>query len=165
MRGLLGSAQGGNQFLHSQASIAASLVRRRLVTGIEVPRLARGCITRLSYSSKSLFFSSWTLESSPWVSPCSKTPGPRPCQLLVRLTMDPREVRRTVHHEADVVVVGAGILGCAIAVALGKQGRSVILLEKSLKEPERIVGELLQPGGVAALEALGIRGWSDCRGR
>ncbi|KAI7112903.1 squalene epoxidase [Hortaea werneckii] len=67
--------------------------------------------------------------------------------------------RRQVHHDADVVIVGAGILGCAIAVALGNQGRSVILLERSLKEPDRIVGELLQPGGVAALEKLGMR---DC---
>lgn len=74
---------------------------------------------------------------------------------------------RDQHHEADVVVVGAGILGCAIAVALGNQGRSVILLETklrdpdqaTLKEPDRIVGELLQPGGVQALERLGLR---DC---
>lgn len=64
---------------------------------------------------------------------------------------------RTLHREADVVIVGAGILGCAIAVALGNQGRSVILLEKSLREPDRIVGELLQPGGVQALEKLGLR--------
>src|ERR1700750_2417273 len=66
---------------------------------------------------------------------------------------------REVYHEADAVIVGAGILGCAIAVALGNQGRSVILLEKSWKEPDRIVGELLQPGGVQALESLGLR---DC---
>jgi squalene monooxygenase len=66
--------------------------------------------------------------------------------------------RRREHHEADVVIVGAGIAGCALAVALGKQGRSVILLEKNLKEPDRIVGELLQPGGVWALEKLGIEG-------
>ncbi|EME45580.1 hypothetical protein DOTSEDRAFT_71325 [Dothistroma septosporum NZE10] len=64
-----------------------------------------------------------------------------------------------MHHEADVVVVGAGIFGCAVAYALGTQGRSVMLLEKSLKEPDRIVGELLQPGGVQALEKLGMR---DC---
>ena len=64
--------------------------------------------------------------------------------------------RRIDHHEADVVIVGAGILGCALAVALGRQGRSVILLEKSLKEPDRIVGELLQPGGVEALKQLGL---------
>lgn len=68
------------------------------------------------------------------------------------------EKMRKEHHEADVVVVGAGIFGCAIAWALGNQGRSVILLEKSLKEPDRIVGELLQPGGVQALETLGLRG-------
>ncbi|KAF2718221.1 squalene epoxidase [Polychaeton citri CBS 116435] len=67
--------------------------------------------------------------------------------------------RRRIHHEAEVVIVGAGIFGCAIAHALGNQGRSVILLEKSLKEPDRIVGELLQPGGVQALKKLGLR---DC---
>ncbi len=71
---------------------------------------------------------------------------------------DTDDAHGLARHSADVVVVGAGILGCAVAVALGKQGRSVILLEKSLKEPERIVGELLQPGGVAALEKLGLRG-------
>jgi hypothetical protein len=71
---------------------------------------------------------------------------------------DTREERRRIHHEADVVIVGAGIVGCAAAVAFGNQGRSVILLEKSLKEPDRIVGELLQPGGVNALEKLGMRG-------
>lgn len=65
--------------------------------------------------------------------------------------------RRSRHHTADVLIVGAGILGCALAITLARQGRSVLLLEKSLKEPDRIVGELLQPGGVAALEALGLR--------
>jgi squalene monooxygenase len=70
-----------------------------------------------------------------------------------------RRKARESHHEADVLIVGAGILGCAIAVALGNQDRSVILLERSLAEPDRIVGELLQPGGVAALEKLGLR---DC---
>lgn len=66
------------------------------------------------------------------------------------------ELRRNLHHEADVVIVGAGILGSALAVALGDQGRSVILLERSLKQPDRIVGELLQPGGVEALQKLGL---------
>ena len=70
---------------------------------------------------------------------------------------DTREERRRLHHDADVVIVGAGILGSALAVAFADQGRSVILLERSLKEPDRIVGELLQPGGVAALEELGLR--------
>lgn len=69
---------------------------------------------------------------------------------------DPVEERRRLHHDADVVIVGAGILGSALAVALADQGRSVILLERSLKQPDRIVGELLQPGGVEALEKLGL---------
>jgi squalene monooxygenase len=64
--------------------------------------------------------------------------------------------RREKYHEADVVVVGAGIFGCAAAFALANQGRSVILLERWMHEPDRIVGELLQPGGVAALKKLGL---------
>ncbi|KAK3943811.1 squalene monooxygenase [Diplogelasinospora grovesii] len=66
--------------------------------------------------------------------------------------------RRTKYHEGDVVVVGAGVFGCAIAYALANQGRSVILLERWMYEPDRIVGELLQPGGVAALKKLGLEG-------
>lgn len=64
--------------------------------------------------------------------------------------------RRSKYHEADVVVVGAGVFGCAVAFALAKQGRSVLLLERWMHEPDRIVGELLQPGGVAALKKLGL---------
>lgn len=72
---------------------------------------------------------------------------------------DERAERRRQHHEADIVIVGAGIAGCALAHALGAQGRSVALLERSLKQPDRIVGELLQPGGVGALRQLGL---GDC---
>ncbi|KAH6856670.1 squalene epoxidase-domain-containing protein [Chaetomium sp. MPI-CAGE-AT-0009] len=64
--------------------------------------------------------------------------------------------RREKHHEADVVVVGAGVFGCAAAFALANQGRSVILLERWMHQPDRIVGELLQPGGVEALRKLGL---------
>lgn len=77
------------------------------------------------------------------------SPPPSPIQ-------DDLEERRRLHHDADIVVVGAGVAGCAAAVAFANQGRSVILLERSLKEPDRIVGELLQPGGVAALKDLGL---------
>jgi squalene monooxygenase len=75
------------------------------------------------------------------------------------ISTDTRAKRREEHHEADVVVVGAGVFGCAIAVAMARQGRSVILLERWMKEPDRIVGELLQPGGISALRKLGL---SDC---
>lgn len=58
--------------------------------------------------------------------------------------------------EPDAIIVGAGVLGCALAVALGKQGRRIVLIERDLSEPDRIVGELLQPGGVDALRKLGL---------
>ena len=92
------------------------------------------------------------LDDSPPASPSTKSD-------CASLTSNPLALRRQLHHESDAVIVGAGILGCALAITLARQGRSITLLEKSLKEPDRIVGELLQPGGVEALEKLGIR---DC---
>eukprot|EP01111_Echinosteliopsis_oligospora_P008915 TRINITY_DN2515_c0_g1_i1.p1 TRINITY_DN2515_c0_g1~~TRINITY_DN2515_c0_g1_i1.p1 ORF type:complete len:501 (-),score=131.13 TRINITY_DN2515_c0_g1_i1:75-1577(-) len=62
-------------------------------------------------------------------------------------------------RQHDVIVVGAGIVGTAIGHALGRQGRRVLVLERDLTEPDRIVGELLQPGGVLKLKELGL---SDC---
>jgi squalene monooxygenase len=62
-------------------------------------------------------------------------------------------------EDPDVIIVGAGIIGCSLAVALSKQGRNVVLFERDWSEPDRIVGELLQPGGVRALVELGLR---DC---
>ncbi|KAI8830730.1 squalene epoxidase-domain-containing protein [Chytriomyces cf. hyalinus JEL632] len=90
--------------------------------------------------------------------------------------------------EFDVIVVGAGIVGCAAATAFANDGRKVLLIgslmlsllhlcvsmliiplreylavynfsERDWKEPDRIVGELLQPGGIKALEQLGMQ---DC---
>lgn len=56
----------------------------------------------------------------------------------------------------DVIVVGAGVAGAPLAAVLAADGRRVLLLERDLAEPDRIVGELLQPGGVASLRALGL---------
>jgi squalene monooxygenase len=60
----------------------------------------------------------------------------------------------------DIIIVGAGVAGSALAHALSTLPRSkplrIALLERSLAEPDRIVGELLQPGGVLALKKLGI---------
>ncbi|KAJ3178898.1 Squalene epoxidase, partial [Irineochytrium annulatum] len=60
--------------------------------------------------------------------------------------------------EPEVIVVGAGVAGSALATALASDGRRVALIERDWKEPDRIVGELLQPGGVKALQLLGIEG-------
>lgn len=61
-------------------------------------------------------------------------------------------------EEYDLIIVGAGILGCAAARAFGSDNRKVLLLERDLSEPDRIVGELLQPGGMNALKELGLEG-------
>ena len=60
--------------------------------------------------------------------------------------------------ETEVVVVGAGILGSAMAAALARDGRDITAVERDLTEPNRIVGELLQPGGFLALKKLGLEG-------
>ena len=102
--------------------------------------------------------------------PSSLTPAtslstpPSPTVSSKSLVIDepsPATLRRTFHNESDVLIVGAGIIGTALAVTLARapHNRSVTLLEKSLKEPDRIVGELLQPGGVSALRKLGLE---DC---
>lgn len=56
----------------------------------------------------------------------------------------------------DIAVVGAGIVGAALSTALARTGRRVVVFERDMKEPDRIVGELLQPGGVRALQLLGL---------
>lgn len=61
-------------------------------------------------------------------------------------------------NEYDLIIVGAGVVGCAAAKAFGEDGRKVLLLERDLSEPDRIVGELMQPGGIQALKALGMEG-------
>ncbi|KAL8105667.1 squalene monooxygenase SE1-like [Apium graveolens] len=59
----------------------------------------------------------------------------------------------------DVIVVGAGVAGSALAYTLAKDGRRVHVIERDLTEQDRIVGELLQPGGYLKLIELGLE---DC---
>ncbi|KAF5835297.1 SE-domain-containing protein [Dunaliella salina] len=59
----------------------------------------------------------------------------------------------------DLIVVGCGIAGSALAYAQAKAGRRVLVLERDLQQPDRIVGELLQPGGYLMLKKLGME---DC---
>ena len=57
-----------------------------------------------------------------------------------------------------MVIVGGGILGSALGAVLAEDGRKVTIVERYLSEPDRIVGELLQPGGYRALVKLGLQG-------
>ena len=83
---------------------------------------------------------------------------------LHRVNYDREQVRYSIDKdsvdksEADVIVVGSGVLGSALAAVLARDGRRVIVVERDLKEPDRIVGELLQPGGCQALNMLGLGG-------
>jgi squalene monooxygenase len=61
-------------------------------------------------------------------------------------------------NEYDLIIVGAGVVGCAAAKAFAEDERTVLLLERDLSEPDRIVGELMQPGGMNALKKLGMEG-------
>ncbi|KAK9678445.1 hypothetical protein RND81_11G211900 [Saponaria officinalis] len=61
--------------------------------------------------------------------------------------------------ENDVIIVGAGVAGAALAFSLAKDGRRVHVIERDLSEPNRISGELLHPGGYLKLIELGL---DDC---
>lgn len=58
--------------------------------------------------------------------------------------------------DADVVVVGGGPAGAAVAIALGRRGRRVVVLDRATFPREKACGECLSPGAVAHLHALGV---------
>ncbi|XP_022941147.1 squalene monooxygenase-like [Cucurbita moschata] len=66
---------------------------------------------------------------------------------------------KSSNSDADIIIAGAGVAGSALAYTLAKDGRRVHVIERDLTEPDRIVGELLQPGGYLKLTELGLE---DC---
>jgi len=56
----------------------------------------------------------------------------------------------------DVVVIGAGIGGSALATALARDGLQVNVLEQTLEYEDRVRGESMMPWGVAEARALGV---------
>ncbi|XP_020820640.1 squalene monooxygenase isoform X2 [Phascolarctos cinereus] len=64
----------------------------------------------------------------------------------------------TSECDPEVIIVGSGVLGSTLATVLARDGRKVTVIERDLKEPDRILGELLQPGGFCALKDLGLGG-------
>ncbi|NXN91667.1 ERG1 monooxygenase, partial [Rhinopomastus cyanomelas] len=63
--------------------------------------------------------------------------------------------------DPEVIIVGSGVLGSSLATVLSRDGKKVTVIERDLKEPDRIVGELLQPGGFNALRDLGLEDTVD----
>lgn len=90
--------------------------------------------------------------------PFSQYPSPSPKASAENPAKVTPSTRSSVYsfEEPEVVIVGAGTAGASAAVTLGRQGRKVLLVEKCMHEQDRIVGELLQPGGLRALERLGL---------
>uniref|UniRef100_H3ATG8 Squalene monooxygenase n=1 Tax=Latimeria chalumnae TaxID=7897 RepID=H3ATG8_LATCH len=64
----------------------------------------------------------------------------------------------SVQEDTEVIIVGAGVLGAAMATLLARDGRKVVLIERDMTPPDRFAGELLQPGGFCLLKKLGLEG-------
>ena len=60
-------------------------------------------------------------------------------------------------RDYDVVVVGAGPVGSLCALAHGRRGARVALLEANLRSSRRMAGEWLHPPAVRILRELGIK--------
>lgn len=59
-------------------------------------------------------------------------------------------------ESVDVVVVGAGPVGCVTAMSLAHQGAKVLLLEADPNGSKRLAGEWLHPPGLNVLQHLGV---------
>ncbi len=57
---------------------------------------------------------------------------------------------------ADIIVVGAGVTGCAAAVALADGQRRILVLEARSGHKPRFAGELIHPTGAQVLDDLGF---------
>ena len=62
----------------------------------------------------------------------------------------------TVRHDYDVVIIGAGVAGGAMATRLARNGHTVLVLERTRVHVDRIRGEFLAPWGVREARELGL---------
>ena len=58
--------------------------------------------------------------------------------------------------DADVIIVGGGVTGCAMATALANGKRRILVLEARTGHKPRFAGELLRPTGTQVLDDLGF---------
>src|SRR5436190_13764858 len=56
----------------------------------------------------------------------------------------------------DVVIVGGGLGGSALATVLARSGKRVLVLEREAKFKDRVRGENMLPWGVAAARRVGV---------
>lgn len=62
----------------------------------------------------------------------------------------------SLREASEVVIIGGGIAGNALATVLARAGRGVLVLERSTVYRDRVRGELFQPWGVAEARRLGL---------
>jgi choline dehydrogenase-like flavoprotein len=58
--------------------------------------------------------------------------------------------------DAEVLIVGGGVAGSALAITLAGAGHGVTILENSVEHIDRVRGEWIAPWGVAETERLGL---------
>ena len=61
-------------------------------------------------------------------------------------------------NETNVLVIGAGLAGCAAAIALRQRGIEVTLVDKATGSPQRFCGEFVSGEAIESLDALGVSG-------
>lgn len=88
--------------------------------------------------------------------------GAAAAQVAAIMSRKKRAAKRSVTtlpaFDYDVIVVGGSIAGPVAAKCFSDQGRKVLVIERDgFVKPDRIVGELLQPGGLNLLESIGMR--------
>src|SRR5580698_5792802 len=59
-------------------------------------------------------------------------------------------------RDFDLIIVGGGIGGSALALVMARAGKSVLLLEQSEVYEDRVRGEWIAPWGVAEVQRLGL---------
>jgi len=62
-----------------------------------------------------------------------------------------------VESPAEIVIVGGGIAGMALASALARDGRDVAVLEASIEYEDKVRGEEMAPWGVAEALEMGVQ--------
>jgi 2-polyprenyl-6-methoxyphenol hydroxylase-like FAD-dependent oxidoreductase len=66
--------------------------------------------------------------------------------------------------EADIIIVGGGLSGCAMAAALADGRRRILILEARTGKNPRFNGELIHPTGVDVLDRRGFLGPLEAAG-
>jgi flavin-dependent dehydrogenase len=59
-------------------------------------------------------------------------------------------------HDHDLIIVGGGLGGSALATVMAEKGARVLLLEREQQFRDRVRGEAIFPWGVVELDKLGL---------